>query len=184
MAAQPTDEDIDMVCSLTTITRSEAISRLKVCLNAGSLFSGMLTFLQGNNNNVSQAVNEYYENPGRNPVSLDQITKRLFQLELIYYSSSTPGMKRISTATEMDQIIKLEVVSAELPRPVLQRAGARNEISDFQCLAFQIQGADDHGTGGFLSGAPSRPPSRTNTRSPLGRSMSQVDCQQDGTLPL
>lgn len=39
---QPPDEDIDMMCSLTNTSRSEAISRLKVCRNSRSSFGGML----------------------------------------------------------------------------------------------------------------------------------------------
>lgn len=60
-------------------------------------------------------------------------------------------------------------MSADPPRPVLWQLGARGEIADFQCLAFQIQGLDSHGTSGCLDRAPSRPPSRANSRSSLGR---------------
>ncbi|KAH8821644.1 hypothetical protein F5884DRAFT_96464 [Xylogone sp. PMI_703] len=46
MAAQPTEQDIDAFCGLASgISRSEAIARLK-----------------GNNNNVEQALNEYFDN--------------------------------------------------------------------------------------------------------------------------
>lgn len=39
-------------------------------------------------------------------------------------------------------------------------------------ISFQVQGPDDPGNGGIYNGAPSRPPSRSSNRSPLGRVIS------------
>jgi len=65
MAAQPTKDDVDTFLSLVEhmVTRDVAIRRLKVC-NITKLHAYKADIKQGNNNNVEQAINEYFEDSG------------------------------------------------------------------------------------------------------------------------
>ncbi|CZR60074.1 uncharacterized protein PAC_09969 [Phialocephala subalpina] len=126
---QPTDDQIDQVLMLLGIARDEAIQRLK-----------------GNNNNVEQAVNEYYDNPnGGNKYRWDETQ----------FSNDQDGYSNNQGICE--EGIKI----SEYLR----------ELNEFE--AFDIHAPDDHGPFGPRFdgvGAPSRPPSRTShNKSPLGK---------------
>lgn len=61
---QPTDDQIEQVSMcIPGITRDEAIQRLKVAYSSNQSGLRLIYFGQGNNNNVDQAVNEYFDNP-------------------------------------------------------------------------------------------------------------------------
>lgn len=77
MAAQPTEEAIEMMCDLTAITRQEAVLRLKVRHNSSTLLRKNSCLCQENNNDVTQAINEFFENPGSNPVSSGSRLERI-----------------------------------------------------------------------------------------------------------
>tara|TARA_R110002060_G_scaffold22052_7_gene29917 strand:+ start:741 stop:977 length:237 start_codon:yes stop_codon:yes gene_type:complete len=70
---QPSDADVNSFLDLVghTVQRPEAVARLKVIMGA-SIAASLLIKLgaQGNNNNVEQALNEYYDSPDNNKVGI------------------------------------------------------------------------------------------------------------------
>lgn len=70
---QPSDADVNSFLDLVghTVQRPEAVARLKVILGARIAGSLLIKFgAQGNNNNVEQALNEYYDSPDNNKVGI------------------------------------------------------------------------------------------------------------------
>ncbi|KAI0600380.1 hypothetical protein F4775DRAFT_545592 [Biscogniauxia sp. FL1348] len=113
----PSDGDIEMVCDITSVSRAEAITRLKA-----------------NHNDIARAVEEYFEDP----------TGQKYKWDESQFS--------------------------------MDREGETNNAG----ISFNIQGPDELPLSYQNSAAPTRPPSRSNNRSPLGAPTSSA--QEDDDL--